>query len=104
MLKQAIIEPEVRLEDVMKNPVEKYIGLFFLGNKQKKFLIFNEYMKIFESKYDFAERLKAYVHSEHCSKIELTMLIDLIAQEKRDFQIENQHIIDVIIDGFCARI
>ena len=63
MLKEAIIEPEVRLEDVIKNPVEKYIGLFFLGNKQKKSLIFNDYMNIFESKYDFAERLKAYVHS-----------------------------------------
>ena len=61
-------------------------------------------MNIFESKEDFASKLRSFVHSEHCSKIELTMLIDLIDKKSKEFQIENQQAIGVVIEGFCSRI
>lgn len=78
MLKNDIIRPNVSLYKVYTSPIEKWIALFFLGEKQKKELIFDEFMAIFPDTEDFTEALKKYVKSEHCSKIELTILIDLV--------------------------
>lgn len=50
------------------------------------------------------EALRKFVASEHCSKIELSFLIDLITHKDEDFQKDNQNIISVIIDGFCSRV
>ena len=61
-------------------------------------------MNIFESKEDFASKLRAFVLSQHCSKIELSMLVDLINKKSKEFQIGNQQVIGVVIEGFCSRI
>ena len=52
-MKEGIIKPSYSLLEVINKPVEKFIGLFFLGNKQKKNLIFNEYLNIFSDKAKF---------------------------------------------------
>ena len=61
-------------------------------------------MGIFPERIDFTEAMKKFVKSEHCSRIELTILIDLISSMGSEFQRSNQDIIEVIIYGFCQRI
>ena len=104
MLAHDIIEWSVPLEKIYISPIEKWIALFFLGNKQQKDIIFTEFMNIFPERIDFTEAMKKFVKSEHCSRIELTILIDLISSMGREFQRANQDIIEVIIYGFCQRI
>lgn len=71
MINHSIIDPEeVSLEKVFKEPIDKWIALFFLGNKQQKDLIFKDFMQIFDNEeVYFVGALKKFVASEHCSKI-----------------------------------
>ena len=48
-LKEQIITEEINIIDIFNDPIEKWIALLFLGNRQKKYLLFDEFLDIFDS-------------------------------------------------------
>ena len=107
MLKNNIFEgKKITLEGLIemgKKP-ENLVALFFLGNRQKKEFILNEFRELYESSKDFNFILEKFIFSENCSRIELEILLKEVKQLSPDFQEENQELVDIIVRGFCKKL
>ncbi len=95
-------------EELIQFSNEDLIALFFLENRQRKEFIFNEfrdlYVKLYDNPDNFNDAIKQFIHSENCSRIELEIFIKEVLIKGSDFQIDNQALIELLIDGFCKKL
>ena len=95
-------------EELMDFSNEDLIALFFLENRQRKEFIFKEfrdlYVKLYNNPDKFNDAIRQFIHSENCSRIELEIFIKEVTEKGIDFQIDNQPLIELLIDGFCMKL
>lgn len=86
---------------------DELISLFFLGNRHKINLIFNELKFIYDNVSGtenlFINAIKEFIESENCSPVELRLLMFSVDKKGKGFQDNNQELILGLIDGFCKR-
>ena len=96
------------IEELLQFTSEDLVALFFLENRQRKEFLFNEfrdlYVRLYGDAVEFNKVIQKFINSENCSRIELEIFIKEVLNKGVDFQIENQPLIDLLIDGFCLKL
>ena len=95
-------------EELIQLTSEDLVALFFLENRQRKEFIFREfrdlYVNLYNGPHEFNAVINAFINSENCSRIELEIFINEIKNKGEEFQVDNQDLIELIIDGFCKKL
>lgn len=61
-------------------------------------------MKLYNNSLKFNGVIEKFINSENCSRIELEIFIKEVLNKGIQFQIENQPLIELLIDGFCMKL
>jgi hypothetical protein len=95
-------------EELINFTSEDLVALFFLENRQRKEFLFNEFRELYVQLYGnpdkFNDVIRKFILSENCSRIELEIFIKEVLSKGVEFQIENQILIELLIDGFCMKL
>ena len=95
-------------EELIQFTSEDLVALFFLENRQRKEFIFNDfrdlYVKLYNNSLKFNGVIEKFINSENCSRIELEIFIKEVLNKGIQFQIDNQPLIELLIDGFCMKL
>lgn len=91
-------------EELMQFTPEDLVALFFLENRQRKEFLFNEFRDLYGNPEKFNKVIEKFILSENCSRIELEIFIKELLNKGVEFQIDNQPLIELLIDGFCMKL
>ena len=61
-------------------------------------------MKLYNNSLKFNGVIEKFINSENCARIELETFIKEVLNKGIQFQIENQPLIELLIDGFCMKL
>ena len=96
------------IEELLQFTSEDLVALFFLENRQRKEFIFNEfrdlYVRLYGDAVEFNKVIEKFINSENCSRIELEIFIKEVLNKGVEFQIDNQPLIELLIEGFCLKL